>query len=58
MVESTAKQGKLYTTQEKINAALGTTSDIKGDKVLDYLVTNANILFKPKRYLPGEWLDT
>jgi len=37
---------------------LGTLADIKGDKVLDYLVTNANQLFTPKRFLPGDWLAT
>ena len=61
MVELTLKaqpKGKLYTTQVKIDEALGTLADIKGDKVLDYLVTNANQLFTPKRFLPGDWLAT
>lgn len=26
--------------------------------MLDYLVTNANRLFTPKRFLPGDWLDS
>jgi len=37
---------------------LGTLADIKGDKVLDFLVVKANQLFTPKRFLPGDWLET